>query len=142
MIVTEIAARGIDVDAVSHIVNLDIPAAPAVYVHRIGRTARAVAAGIAITCCEPSERLKLFRIEKLINLKLDVVKSHLLNPENLIGYNEEVTNSSKNIKRDSNKFENKKYKSSKLASTKGKSALKRNDKKNKLFEKKKKLKNN
>ena len=47
----------------------------------------------------------------------------------------------KNIKRDSNKFENKKYKSSKLASTKGKSALKRNAKKNKLFEKKKKLKN-
>ena len=52
------------------------------------------------------------------------------------------SNSSKNIKRDINKFENKKYKNSKLASTKGKSALKRNAKKNKLFEKKKKLKNN
>ena len=142
LIATDIAARGIDVEAVSHIVNFDIPSTPEDYVHRIGRTARAGASGIAITFCEPSERLKLFRIEKLINLKLDVVKSHLLNPENLIGYNEEVSNSSKNIKRDSNKFENKKYKSSKLASTKGKSALKRNAKKNKLFEKKKKLKNN
>jgi ATP-dependent RNA helicase RhlE len=142
LIATDIAARGIDVEAVSHIVNFDIPSTPEDYVHRIGRTARAGASGIAITFCEPSERLKLFRIEKLINLKLDVVKSHLLNPENLIGYNEEVSNSSKNIKRDINKFENKKYKSSKLASTKGKSALKRNAKKNKLFEKKKKLKIN
>ena len=142
LIATDIAARGIDVEAVSHIVNFDIPSTPEDYVHRIGRTARAGASGIAITFCEPSERLKLFRIEKLINLKLDVVKSHLLNPENLIGYKDTVSNSSKNIKTDSNKFENKKYKSSKLASTKGKSALKRNAKKNKLFEKKKKLKNN
>ena len=140
LIATDIAARGIDIEAVSHIVNFDIPSTPEDYVHRIGRTARAGASGIAITFCEPSERLKLFRIEKLINLKLNVVKSQLLNPDNLVGYNEEPRNSSKIEKRGVNQLENKKYKSSKLASSKGKSASKRNAKKNKIFEKKKKLK--
>ena len=140
LIATDIAARGIDIEAVSHIVNFDIPSTSEDYVHRIGRTARAGASGIAITFCEPSERLKLFRIEKLINLKLNVIKSQLLNPENLVGYNEEPKNSSKIKKIDINQLENKKYKSSKLASSKSKSASKRNAKKNKIFEKKKKLK--
>ncbi|MDC0227461.1 DEAD/DEAH box helicase [Alphaproteobacteria bacterium] len=140
LIATDIAARGIDIEAISHIVNFDIPSTPEDYVHRIGRTARAGASGIAITFCEPSERLKLFRIEKLINLKLNVVKSQLLNPDNLVGYNEDPRNSSKIKKRDVNQLENKKYKSSKLASSKGKSESKRNAKKIKIFEKKKKLK--
>ena len=85
LIATDIAARGIDVEAVSHIINFDMPSTPEDYVHRIGRTARAGASGIAVSFCEPSERLKLFRIEKLIDLKLEVVKSNLLNPENIIG---------------------------------------------------------
>lgn len=141
LIATDIAARGIDVEAVSHIVNFDMPSTPEDYVHRIGRTARAGASGIAISFCEPSERLKLFRIEKLINLKLDVIKSKLLNPDDLIGYNEETSNKPKIKNHDVNQFENKKYKSSKLASTKGKSALKRHAKKNKLVQQKKKIKN-
>ncbi len=132
LIATDIAARGIDVEAISHIVNFDMPSTPEDYVHRIGRTARAGASGIAISFCEPSERLKLFRIEKLINLKLDVIKSNLLNPDNLIGYNEEISVLSKPRKVEVNQFENKKYKSSKLAATKGKSALKRSAKKKKL----------
>ena len=140
LIATDIAARGIDIESISHIVNFDIPSTPEDYVHRIGRTARAGASGIAITFCEPSERLKLFRIEKLINLKLEVVKSHLLNPENLIGYNEEISNISKVKKQNFNQIESKKYKSSKLSNTKGKSELKRNAKKNKLIEKRKKIK--
>ena len=140
LIATDIAARGIDIDAISHIVNFDIPSTPEDYVHRIGRTARAGASGTAITFCEPSERLKLFRIEKLINLKLEVVKSHLLNPENLIGYNEEISNTSMDNKKNFNKFESKKYKSSKLANIKGKSELKRNAKKIKLSDKRKKSK--
>ena len=78
LIATDIAARGIDVEAVSHIINFDMPSTPEDYVHRIGRTARAGASGIAVSFCEPSERLKLFRIEKLIDLKLEVVKSNLL----------------------------------------------------------------
>ena len=141
LIATDIAARGIDVEAVSHIVNFDMPSTPEDYVHRIGRTARAGASGIAISFCEPSERLKLFRIEKLINLKLEVIKSNLLNPDGLIGYNEETSNKPKIKNHDVNQFENKKYKSSKLASTKGKSALKRHAKKNKLVQQKKKIKN-
>ena len=141
LIATDIAARGIDVEAVSHIVNFDMPSTPEDYVHRIGRTARAGASGIAISFCEPSERLKLFRIEKLINLKLEVIKSNLLNPDDLIGYNEETSNKPKTKNHDVNQFENKKYKSSKLASTKGKSALKRHAKKNKLVQQKKKIKN-
>ena len=140
LIATDIAARGIDIEAVSHIVNFDIPSSPEDYVHRIGRTARAGSSGIAITFCEPSERLKLFRIEKLIKLKLNVVKNQLLNPNNLAGYIEDPRNSSKIKKRDVNQVKNKKYKSSKLVSSKGKSASKRNAKKNKIFEKKKKLK--
>ena len=141
LIATDIAARGIDVEAVSHIVNFDMPSTPEDYVHRIGRTARAGASGIAISFCEPSERLKLFRIEKLINLKLEVIKSNLLNPDDLIGYNEETPNKPKIKNHDVNQFENKKYKSSKLASTKGKSALKRHAKKNKLVQQKRKIKN-
>ena len=140
LIATDIAARGIDIESISHIVNFDIPSTPEDYVHRIGRTARAGASGIAITFCEPSERLKLFRIEKLINLKLEVIKSHLLNPENLIGFNEEVGNKSSDNKKNFNQFESKKYKSLKLSNTKGKSELKRNAKKNKLKEKRKKSK--
>ena len=138
LIATDIAARGIDVEAVSHIINFDMPSTPEDYVHRIGRTARAGASGIAVSFCEPSERLKLFRIEKLIDLKLEVVQSNLLNPDNLIGYNEEVSSSSQNKKRDYNQFENTKYNSKKMATTKGKSGLKRNAKKTKLLQNKKK----
>jgi ATP-dependent RNA helicase RhlE len=138
LIATDIAARGIDVEAVSHIINFDMPSTPEDYVHRIGRTARAGASGIAVSFCEPSERLKLFRIEKLIDLKLEVVQSNLLNPDNLIGYNEEVSSSSQNKKRDYNQFENTKYNSKKMATTKGKSGLKRNAKKAKLLQNKKK----
>ena len=140
LIATDLAARGIDVKNVSYVFNYHLPDTYETYVHRSGRTARAGASGIAITFCEPSERLKLFRIEKLINLKLNVIKSQLLNLENLVGYNEESKNSSKIKKIDINQLENKKYKFSKLASSKGKSASKRNAKKNKIFEKKKKLK--
>ena len=137
LIATDIAARGIDIEAVSHIVNFDIPSSPEDYVHRIGRTARAGSSGIAITFCEPSERLKLFRIEKLIKLKLNVVKNQLLNPNNLAGYIEDPRNSSKIKKRDVNQVKNKKYKSSKLVSSKGKSANKRNAKKIKSLKKEK-----
>ncbi len=65
LIATDIAARGIDIDAVSHVINYELPNVPEAYVHRIGRTARAGAEGIAITLCDHAE-LKLLRdIEKL-----------------------------------------------------------------------------
>ena len=65
LVATDIAARGIDVDGITHVVNYEIPNIPESYVHRIGRTARAGAAGIAISLCDPSERDYLRDIEKL-----------------------------------------------------------------------------
>ena len=66
LVATDVAARGIDVDNVSHVINYDIPIDPESYVHRIGRTGRAGATGIAIAFCEPAERSHLKAIEKLM----------------------------------------------------------------------------
>jgi ATP-dependent RNA helicase RhlE len=70
LVATDIAARGIDVDDVTHVVNFEIPNVPESYVHRIGRTARAGAAGIALSLCDPSERGYLRDIERLTNRPL------------------------------------------------------------------------
>jgi ATP-dependent RNA helicase RhlE len=72
LIATDIAARGIDVDGISHVINYDLPNIPESYVHRIGRTARAGAEGVAISFCDNEERAFLRDIEKLIQIKLDV----------------------------------------------------------------------
>ncbi len=71
LVATDIAARGIDVDGISHVVNFDLPNVPEAYVHRIGRTARAGKRGIAISLCDASERKQLRDIEKLIGYRLD-----------------------------------------------------------------------
>ncbi|MBX3373729.1 MAG: DEAD/DEAH box helicase [Phycisphaeraceae bacterium] len=72
LVATDIASRGIDVDDVSHVVNFDIPNEPETYVHRIGRTARAGASGIAISFCDHDERSYLRQIERLIDRRIDV----------------------------------------------------------------------
>jgi ATP-dependent RNA helicase RhlE len=66
LVATEIAARGIDVDNVSHVINFDLPNVPETYVHRIGRTGRAGAAGTAISLCDKEERAYVLDIERLI----------------------------------------------------------------------------
>jgi ATP-dependent RNA helicase RhlE len=76
LVATDIAARGIDVDAVTHVVNFDVPEVPETYVHRIGRTARAGASGMAITFCELEERPDLRNIEKLTRQAIPVVEGH------------------------------------------------------------------
>ena len=73
LVATDIAARGIDVTGVSHVINFDLPAEPESYIHRIGRTARAGAAGIAISFCDPSERSTLRIIERLTSRPLEVI---------------------------------------------------------------------
>ncbi len=73
LVATDIAARGIDVDGITHVVNFELPNEPESYVHRIGRTARAGAEGIAISFCSPDERGYLRDIEKLVKRKLTVV---------------------------------------------------------------------
>src|SRR6476660_8671179 len=70
LVATDIAARGIDVDGISHVINYDLPNIPESYVHRIGRTARAGAEGIAISFCEAEERPFLRDIEKLIRMSI------------------------------------------------------------------------
>jgi len=70
LIATDIAARGIDVDGISHVVNYDLPNVPESYVHRIGRTARAGATGIAISFCDYDEAPFLRDIERLIRMSI------------------------------------------------------------------------
>jgi superfamily II DNA/RNA helicase len=70
LIATDIAARGIDVDGVSHVVNYDLPNIPESYVHRIGRTARAGADGIAISFCDHEEAPFLRDIERMIRMSI------------------------------------------------------------------------
>lgn len=76
LIATDIAARGIDIPAISHVINFDIPNDPESYVHRIGRTARAGRKGIAISFCDPSELKFLEAVEKTIKFKITVDNDH------------------------------------------------------------------
>jgi len=75
MVATDVAARGLDVDDISHVVNFDMPMMPEAYVHRIGRTGRAGKSGIAISLCDRSERNLLRDIERLTNTSLESIKA-------------------------------------------------------------------
>jgi ATP-dependent RNA helicase RhlE len=72
LVATDIAARGIDIDGITHVVNYELPNVPETYVHRIGRTARAGAGGAAISLCDGEERAYLRDIERLIGQKVPV----------------------------------------------------------------------
>ena len=76
LVATDIAARGIDVEGVSHVINFDLPNVPETYVHRIGRTARAGASGIAMSFCDVEERDYLQDIERLMGEHLRRVDDH------------------------------------------------------------------
>jgi ATP-dependent RNA helicase RhlE len=80
LVATDIAARGIDIDDISHVINFELPNEPESYVHRIGRTARAGSEGIAISFCDSSERTYLRDIERLTRLKIDVLEHDLPPP--------------------------------------------------------------
>lgn len=76
LIATDIAARGIDVDGVTHVINFEVPNISESYVHRIGRTARAGASGIAISFCDLEEKSYIRDIEKLIGQSIPVDRDH------------------------------------------------------------------
>ena len=76
LVATDIAARGIDVDELSHVINFDLPEVPETYVHRIGRTGRAGLGGVAISFCDEEEKELLKNIQKLILKSIPVVKDH------------------------------------------------------------------
>ncbi|MBZ9794219.1 DEAD/DEAH box helicase [Mesorhizobium sp. ES1-4] len=81
LVATDIAARGIDVPGISHVVNFDLPDEAESYVHRIGRTGRNGKDGIAITLCDPSENSKLRQVERIIRTKLPIIADHLGSPD-------------------------------------------------------------
>ena len=76
LVATDIAARGIDVDELSHVINFDLTEVPETYVHRIGRTGRAGLGGIAISFCDQEEKPLLRDIQKLISKSIPVVEDH------------------------------------------------------------------
>jgi ATP-dependent RNA helicase RhlE len=76
LIASDIAARGIDIDEISHVINYDLPNVPETYVHRIGRTARAGAAGAAIAFCDHEEKAFLKDIERLTRISIPVRSDH------------------------------------------------------------------
>jgi ATP-dependent RNA helicase RhlE len=76
LVATDVAARGIDVDELSHVINFDLPNISETYVHRIGRTGRAGLGGVAISFCDNEEREFLTDIEKLIAKKIEIIKDH------------------------------------------------------------------
>ncbi len=88
LVATDIAARGIDIDELSHVINFDIPNIPETYVHRIGRTGRAGLEGVALSFCQADERPYLKDIQKLIKRTIPVVADHPF-PEGEEGVSEE-----------------------------------------------------
>ena len=77
LVATDIAARGIDIDELTHVINFELPNVPETYVHRIGRTGRAGAKGVAFSFCDWSEKIFLSDIQKLTRQQIPVIKSHL-----------------------------------------------------------------
>ena len=77
LVATDIASRGIDVDGITHVINYELPNEPESYVHRIGRTARAGAKGIALSLCDNGELGYLKKIERTIKISVEMVEDHI-----------------------------------------------------------------
>ncbi|MBD1261096.1 DEAD/DEAH box helicase [Maribacter polysiphoniae] len=124
LIATDIAARGIDVDGLSLVINFDLPNVPETYVHRIGRTGRANASGIAVSFCDREERPYLRDIEKLINLKVPKITEHPFHEEVAEG---SPIKKSRNTQRPKNPSQNRNRNQSRNSNYKGKSSGNRNN---------------
>ncbi|MBZ0200445.1 MAG: C-terminal helicase domain-containing protein, partial [Ignavibacteriaceae bacterium] len=76
LVATDIAARGIDIDDLSHVINFELPNVPETYIHRIGRTGRAGLGGVALSLCDSEEKAYLKDINKLISIPIPIVEEH------------------------------------------------------------------
>jgi ATP-dependent RNA helicase RhlE len=81
LVATDVAARGLDIDEIAHVVNYELPNVPETYVHRIGRTGRAGASGIAVSFCDREERAHLRAIERLLGKRLTVLEDQPVYPK-------------------------------------------------------------
>lgn len=96
LVATDIAARGIDIDDLSHVINYDIPNIPETYVHRIGRTGRAGNSGIAWSFVDTEERKYLSDIQKLIKKEIEIEINHEFQPQSNAGTEKRVQKSKRN----------------------------------------------
>jgi superfamily II DNA/RNA helicase len=85
LVATDVAARGLDITGISHVINFDLPMVPEDYIHRIGRTGRAGATGIAISFVGPDDRHKLAGIERIIGRRLERETIPGLEPKRSMG---------------------------------------------------------
>jgi ATP-dependent RNA helicase DeaD len=76
LVATDVASRGLDIDGVSHVVNYDVPSDPLLYFHRIGRTGRAGASGVAVTLVSRHEMMDLKRIQSMTNTRMHELRGH------------------------------------------------------------------
>ena len=83
LVATDIASRGIDVDDITHVINYELPNEPESYVHRIGRTARAGAAGMALSLCDLGELGYLRKIERAINKSVVMEENHIYHSKSI-----------------------------------------------------------
>ena len=120
LVATDIAARGIDIDDVSHVINFELPNVPESYVHRIGRTARAGRSGTAISLCDRSESKQLKDIQKLIGMEIPVVGGKPMNRAEKVKV-EPLGTSRRSTKNDRNRAPTKNLRSKKLGGSKHKS---------------------
>lgn len=105
LVATDIAARGIDIDELSHVINFEIPNIPETYIHRIGRTGRAGLSGVALSLCDTDEKAYLREINKLCSVPIPVIQNHPYvlaewvweNPKQLVNKDDLEKNKTKKI---------------------------------------------
>ena len=99
LVATDVASRGIDVENITHVINFDLPNEPDNYIHRIGRTARAGASGVALSFCDLEERNYLNKIEKIIRQKIPLFDEHSFHSPDILNSKVNKTKKTRTRKR-------------------------------------------